>query len=263
MILNEALIKHSRDDAERILLKNIVDKINLTIKKGVSTHTPFLNPDQVIMAIRLLSETNQEVKVQELRLTEDSEYTILVFTDSDDLEPKESVMGVIKLTYPKQFAELGHKDILGTLMSLGLKREAVGDIRTMPGEAYVAIIGEMTPYIVNNLTHIKHVGVIVKEIAVDDVPTVEQKYQTLSETLASLRLDVFVAAVTRLSREKAQNAVASQKIKLNYRVCEERSQILKEGDLISIRGFGRYRLESVMGETKKNRLRVIIKHTIS
>lgn len=263
MINGEAFLKHCVDDAERILLRSVIDKVNLTIKKGVSTHTPFLNPEQTVKIERLVAAANESVAVKHLKLMPDAEYTILQFSESDEFEDVSSSICVIRLTYPKQFAELGHPDILGTLMSLGLKRETIGDIRMMPGEVYLAVAGEMGSYVTNNLTRIKHVGVQATVIDLKDVPEVSQRFETIGVTLASLRLDVFVAAVTRLSRDKSQALIQSQKIKLNYLICEDRASTLKEGDMISIRGYGRYQLQAVEGETKKNRLRVTIKHTIS
>jgi len=263
MINGEAILKHCADDAERILLRSVIDKMNLTTKKGVSTHTPFLNPDHVTKIENLIAYSDEPIEVNYHRLMPDGEYTLLGFVPLGDDRDNNSPLCVIKLTYPKQFAELRHPDILGTLISLGLKRETIGDIRTLPGEVYLAVTSEMGAYVVNNLTRIKHVGVVPKEIHIKDVPEVLQQFATLSVTLASLRLDVFVAAVSKLSREKSQTLISAQKVKLNYLICEDRAQGLKEGDLVSIRGYGRYQLQDVIGETKKNRLRVTIKHTTS
>lgn len=263
MINGETFLKHCSDDAERILLRSVIDKINLTIKKGVSTHTPFLNPEQVIKIEKLLESIDAEITVNHHRLTPDGEYTLLSFSAPGEVQYANAPMCVIKLTYPKQFAELRHPDILGTLMSLGLKREAIGDIRTLPGEVYLAVTYEMGSYVVNHLTRIKHAGVVATEISISEVPEVSQQFVMLSVTLASLRLDVFVAAVTKLSREKSQALIQAQKVKLNYLMCDDRAQVLQEGHLVSIRGYGRYHLHAVIGETKKNRLRVTIKHTTS
>jgi RNA-binding protein YlmH len=263
MINGDTILKYCSDDAERILLRSVIDKINLTIKKGVSTHTPFLNPEQVIKIEKLIESDGNQVEMRYHRLTADGEYTLVAFIPSGERSDGLSPLCVVKLTYPKQFAELGHRDVLGALMSLGLKRETVGDIRTLPGEVYMAVASEMGSYVVNNLTRIKHVGVTATEIQNSDVPEVSQQFVTLSVTLASLRLDVFVAAVTKLSREKSQGLISGQKVKLNYLICDDRAQGLKEGDLVSLRGYGRYQLYAVTGETKKNRLRVTIKHTTS
>ncbi len=259
MIKGDMALSHCKDDAERIVIRSVIDKINLTLKKGVSTHTPFLNPEQRTIIEALVEQVSAEIEVQEYGLVEDSEYAVLRFVSKGDSGSSDCPVSVIKLTYPKQFAELAHRDVLGTLMSFGLKREMIGDIRTLPGEAYIAVTRELCTHVTERLTRVKNVGVTAVEVEFGAVPDVTHEFKTMTVNLASLRLDSLVAAVTRISRDKAQSLVSSQKVKLNYGVCEDRSKQIKDGDLISIRGYGRYCLGEILGESKKNRLRVNVR----
>lgn len=76
------------------------------------------------------------------------------------------------------------------------------------------------------------------------------------DTVKSLRLDAVVASFHNLSRSEAQKLIQSEKVKVNYRPVIATSYELSEGDLISVRGFGRFTINAIEGVTKKDRIRI-------
>lgn len=156
----------------------------------------------------------------------------------------------------KKFAEpLSHRDILGALMSLGLRREVLGDIILTDSEACLFCAASVAGYIVGQLEQIRRTSV---RCNLSDSPSdiVLSPPEERVFIVASERLDALIAAVYTLSRAESQDLIVHQRVFINGRMTENTSVSPKEGDIVSVRGFGRFVYFGVRGETKKGRLRV-------
>lgn len=153
-----------------------------------------------------------------------------------------------------KFADkLSHRDFLGSLMGLGIKREVLGDIVITDNIGYIFCLNSIAEYIVQNLNKVKHTT--VKCSVIDKLPeTAVKKPETKQIIAASERLDVIVSAVYNFSRSAVKELFNARKIYVNSRLCENFSYIPKESDIISVRGKGRFVYNGVLGSTKKNRL---------
>lgn len=155
--------------------------------------------------------------------------------------------------------KLTHRDFLGALMSLGIERETVGDILIEDGRCVVFVKTEISEYIKSQLSKIGRAGVKISDADVDFLPKgrgVEEK----SAIVSSLRLDNIVAAISGLSREKTKNLILSGNVTLNFIECTNISKTVGEGDTLTVRGKGKFKINGVMGETKKHRIRISIIH---
>ena len=154
----------------------------------------------------------------------------------------------------KKFADkLIHRDFLGSLMGLGIKRETLGDIIIKDNVGYLMCLDSVADYIADNLGKVKHTS--VKCSAVDQLPDgVQSEPVEQQEIVASLRIDVLAAAVYNLSRSAVKELFTQRKIFVNSALCENFSFIPKEGDIISVRGKGRFKFGGTLGKTKKGRL---------
>ena len=92
-----------------------------------------------------------------------------------------------------------------------------------------------------------------------DVCQVKKEFTELKTTVASLRIDAIISSCYGISREESNIIIKNGKVNLNYKEVQSASKQVKEGDLISVRGFGRFILESILGETRKDRIRIVIK----
>lgn len=173
-------------------------------------------------------------------------------------EPDESDFPVmaITITYRKQF-ELGHRDFLGSFMAQGITRSSIGDILIEPGKSIVFVKAELADYFVNNINKIGKVGVTVSVGAHGELP-LNHSFDELSTVVASARLDCLVAAFAGLSREKASEAIAAGLIQLNYREADSVSVSVKSGDVLSVRGKGKFIVDDATSMTKKGR--VVVKY---
>ena len=157
--------------------------------------------------------------------------------------------------------ELTHRDFLGALMNLGIKREKIGDIIIRNNEGYIFVIDTIADYVVENLTKIKHTNV---SAAIVDVMDAEISYdKKSSEVLVpSLRIDAIIAKKCNLSRSKVLDIMREKKVFLGGRVMENSSYMVKEGDVITVRGYGKMIFKSISGETKKGKIYVTIEEFV-
>lgn len=158
----------------------------------------------------------------------------------------------VTFTYRKADS-LSHRDFLGAFMSLSIKRELIGDILTEPGLAVVFLTEVAARVVMDEIDKVGRVGV-EKTLGVPDHLPDGFTLEPIRGTVGSMRLDCVVGLVTNLSREKAAALVKSGAVSVNFFVNTQVSDSLKEGDILSIRGWGRYTVIQVGGQSKKGRL---------
>lgn len=149
----------------------------------------------------------------------------------------------------------GHRDVLGSLMALGLRRESIGDI--YPGEAFcvAALLRPAGGLVLEELKKIGGVGVRVSSGIPEDF-AVEQSYEERWGTVQSPRLDSLVSLMTGLSREKSAALIRKELVRHRDKTATSSSIFCGEGDHISIRGYGKYVVDNLGAPTKKGRLPV-------
>ncbi len=181
----------------------------------------------------------------------------------DWYEPDPSQMPIVCYKVEGGFTrQLTHRDYLGTLMSLGISSSKLGDIVVYDGYAYVFAHSDIGSYIKDNLKKIGNQGVTVTEISDFRDITIERKYKTIGAVCASNRLDAAVGAAAGVSRSRSASLIAGGKVKLNHREILKASEPVKQGDLLSIRGSGRFLIHSFDGETRKGRIHITLKQYI-
>lgn len=168
----------------------------------------------------------------------------------------------LTFTYRKE-DKLTHRDFLGSFMALQLKRETVGDIVIADCIAQAAVTETAARDITASISKIGRVGVKITDSRSFELTLEEtQRFKELSCTVASLRLDCIAAAAANISREKAAVLIRSEKADVNHFTVTSVSSELKEGDILSIRGYGRFVLSGINGTTKKGRIHIILKKYI-
>lgn len=158
---------------------------------------------------------------------------------------------------PKFAEELSHRDMLGALMNLGIERDVIGDIFVRGRECYFFCLENMKEYICQNLTKVRHTNVVCEEA--DCLPAAFAPVRKREEhMIASERCDALLSKVYHLSRGKCIPLFQEKKVFVNSRQFENNSGVLKEGDIVSVRGFGKFVYLGVVRETKKGRVTVAI-----
>ena len=163
----------------------------------------------------------------------------------------------ITFTYRK-CDEINHREVLGTLMALGIERDTVGDIYITEGKAAVFVTEKPAELIMDSVLKIGKVGVSCSYGVDFQLP--KQQYEELKFSVASLRLDNLVKNMASCSRTVAcDRYLKPQLVSLNGEVCDEPSRSVKQGEVITIRGKGKFLLSEV-GETgRKGNTHIIVK----
>ncbi len=158
-----------------------------------------------------------------------------------------------------KFADkLTHRDFLGALMNLGIERNTIGDIRVADKEAYMFCLNSVAEYICDTLDKVKHTNVKCKIVTeAEEIPVDEP--ESMEVLLPSLRIDACLAKVYNESRGSILDMFRAGKVYLNGRLCENNSKMLKEGEVINLRGYGKFIFDGVQYETKKGKLSVNIR----
>ena len=154
------------------------------------------------------------------------------------------------------FRELSHRDYLGSVLGLGLERDAIGDI-LMP-DAHSAILltdARMGDFLTTQMEKVATDTVKVSRLPEGIALTGTRRLQPITDTVASERLDCVVAALCNLSREKAQMAVKAGLVELDYETVEDCSATVDAPAVISVRGYGKFAVHAFDGTTRKGRIR--------
>ncbi|MBC1795260.1 RNA-binding protein [Listeria booriae] len=180
----------------------------------------------------------------------------------DYYEPADADFNVTlyDIRYPVKFTTLTHQKILGTMMSLGMKRDIFGDILTQGELWQFFVMTEMKDYVSLQLDKIGKVNVMLEEMPLTDSLPVHLDWEFASTTITSLRLDLVVATAHNISRQKAKQLVQAKLVKVNWKTVENPDFECEEKDIISARGFGRVKLGEINGHTKKDKIRIEIGH---
>ena len=252
----ENVLQHFRKE-EQPFIEQVVSMMREVEDRYAPKLTDFLDPRQqfIVDSIRRQYEDIGSSAIGALEEAERKRVLLYpsYFSPSDD----DFSMRVVEVHYPTKFVTLKHKDVLGSMMSLGIDRSKFGDIRVQDGAIQFVIALEVLDYVRANFTSIGKVKVHIDEI-MDPLDYFVQREEWITETLtvSSLRLDTVIASVFNISRQKSASLIQSGKVKVNWSEKDQVAIELQELDLLSIRGHGRIKLIMIEGRTKKDKLRL-------
>ncbi len=219
----------------------------------------FVSPHEYAVFMRDF-RPSPDVLVKAFGGGEDSERVILGFyPDFSELENTDFPITALCVS---NIGNLTHRDVLGAILGLGIKREMVGDIYFDDDKALIMCESSIADYIMYNL---KSVGRQNVEVAVcDDNKSFSliHKFEVIKIIVSSLRLDAVIAAVCKLSRNDANRHILSENVNVNFCVEKNPDKKVTSGDVISVRHHGRFALCDVTGETKKGRIILEVKKYI-
>lgn len=251
----EQLLAHLIDDEERLLGAKIIDRISKALNEGGPTVTPFLDPSQREIAQGIIGSI-ETVRTRSYGGHKDAERQRLVIYPEYYLpELIEIPIRAIEIT--GAFDEPpGHRDVLGSIMSLGIEREQVGDILPTQTGCQVIVPEELIEFYLTNLARVGRTSVTAEEIDFERLNIEPERVREVRTTVASLRLDALAAAGFGTSRSKMAREIKMDRVKVNWKAVTNPAAEVKDGDILSIRGRGRVHVESVDGTTRKGRIHV-------
>jgi RNA-binding protein YlmH len=182
---------------------------------------------------------------------------LVIYPDYYIVETIEPALAFLEITGEHQTPP-GHRDYLGALMSLGIKREKVGDILVGPTGGQVVVASELTDFIRLNLTEVAAGRVSVAVIEPEQLNLPDTREKIIRSTVASLRLDAIAALGFGDSRTKMAREIKAERVKVNWKSVKSPDLEVAPGAIISIRGRGRVEFREVSGQSKKGRIGIIL-----
>ncbi|EFM12838.1 RNA-binding S4 domain protein [Paenibacillus curdlanolyticus YK9] len=243
--------------------RSFVVKVEEWIERCSERHewkrTDYLDPRQAEI-VRALASRNGEVAIRFDGGYEEAErQRAVIAPDYAVLDDEPMGVQAIAVTADSQgHLDLDHGDYLGALLGLGVKRELIGDIHVHEDGCHCMVTEEIADYVNIHLRQVHRVHVLTELIPLSALRVVKSKLEEMSLSVASLRLDGVASDVYRLSRAKIVDPIRAGRCRVNWKAEENPSALLKAGDVVSMKGLGRFKVLEVEGVTKKGRFRVSI-----
>lgn len=234
--------------------KRIRELADRSYKNSIYTFTEFLSLSEQETFFGIERELGY-VKPILYGGAEENERRILRFGDPDSLGYEEPFPVTCLLAEPLilKFSDaLNHRDYLGALMNLGIERALIGDILVKNNTAVIFCLERIAGYICDNLTRVRRTSIKVSRK--DELPELfRPELEEIRITVGSERLDSVVAAVFHLSRTRSLELFRGKRIAVSGRLTENNSAHCRDGDVISVRGFGKFRIGHIGGTTARGR----------
>lgn len=220
----------------KYFITNMVSKVS----KGIFTY--FLTEKETQEVVISLNKIKQKYNIY------------LPYKESDKkiiyskIKPKVTLLEIIGDNNIK------HKDILGSLFALGIKPYMYGDI-IITDKKYLIVLEEISDFIKNNLISIGRYKVKVKSVNINILTNYEKEYITKTIILKSIRLDSLVSKLINKSREVTKKIISDKLVLLNFNMVTKNHITIEKDDIISIRGYGKYKIDKI--EKNKN-IKIIV-----
>jgi len=240
------------EDTDRETLQRVYDRAVAAQKSGRNTYTSFLS-EREFMLFNERKKNIDEVPHTSFGGYEGAMRVMLSFGEDEACFPIKAV----KIT-GKGIETLSHPDFLGSIISLGLERNRIGDI--IVGKEYCTVFcTDNTALLLKE--DLREVGgvYVSAEIFEPDEIEVKQSFEEITGSVASLRADAVVSVMLKTSRTKAADLIAAQRFYLNQALCTRCDCEIKEGDILTVRKYGKAVVSEIGGHSKKGRTYVTLK----
>lgn len=248
------------DNKEELILKKRISELaRLCYQRNITTYTEFLTLSEQT----IFHSIRRELPPVSYLLTggyESAERKIVCFLSSYEAETDVLPISIIKSgpVNLKFASPLTHRDYLGALMNLGIERGMIGDILMNETGCFIFCLEKMAGYIAGELIKVGHTPVAC-EIVTDPELKISPEFQEISGSVASPRLDNLIALAFKTSRSKIVPYIDGEKVFIDGKMVSSAGTSLKGGEIISVRGLGKFFYQGITTETKKGRSYVTVK----
>lgn len=258
MIKQEILSEYKKPE-DKMLLAQVLDKIEFVDSKNRIQCTDFLDMYQLNLVQSFLNKNNISNYLF-FGGYDNAERKILVLYPekyNEEMINKNlsNIIKVIRIELPNDLVgKYTHKDYLGGVIKLGIKREKVGDILVSKEGADIIICDEISEFLLQNvgsLTRFSESKITLEDIK--NLKEVETKKEELKIIVSSLRLDNIVSELAKCSRNKATQILNTERVFVNCQCETKKTKQIKSGDIITIRGKGRFEVKDFVGNTRSGR----------
>lgn len=236
---------------EQLLAAKVRDALRLSNTTGMFKAVGFLSTSEASF-VRTMPELKNSKYTFFGGYNDAERVYFIAMPDWCDNPEETGIVNAFTFTYRK-CDKLTHRDFLGTLMSLGIERETVGDILCEEGRTVAFVANSVSSYLAGQIEKVGGVGVSVTEGFIGPLPSFGE-LKEFTATIASLRLDSVVSALLNTSREKAKEVIFEKRVAVDSCICDKTTFCPSQSAKISIKGVGRFILCGANEHTKKGRI---------
>lgn len=242
--------------------KGFIDQVFGWMQQVENRYTPhlsgFLTPREAMIVENLVASNDNLSVYFDGGYPDAERKRALIVPPYYEYQQEDFDLTLFNIKFPVKFANISHGKILGTLISTGIERERIGDIIT-DGESWHCIVDStIKNYFGTNVKKISNVGVSLEEIDFENILTSAEIWNTITVISSSLRLDALLSKVYNISRQRAKDHVSGGDVKMNFVEMQRGDIEVKLNDIVSLRKFGRFWVQSVDGVTKKDNYRLTV-----
>lgn len=249
------LYQHFRPE-EKDFIDQVVNWKNSVERTHVPKLTDFLDPREQ-QIVKLIVGENDDVTAEFFGGTANTERKrALIQPNYLAADQGDFQIRLYEIEYPSKFVTIEHPQVLGSLMSIGLKRGKFGDILLNEKQIQFFVSEEVSDFIEMQVKSIGKATVRLMSKPLNQSIVLNETWTEDELTVSSLRLDTIVSGIHHLSRQKSQLFIQQGLVKVNWTLTENPSFEIKEGDMVSVRGHGRAKILAIDGRTKKDKWRI-------
>ena len=257
--MNREILNDYKEKDDKILLAQILDKVEMVEKKNKIEYTDFLDLAQ----IELVQKFINKIKLQNYMIYGGFEQAerkmFVIYPDKFNSVVVEknlsNIVQIIRIELPDDLkGKYTHRDYLGAVIKLGIERKKIGDIIVDPNGADIIVDKDIVRFLLDNLgslTRFSKSTISVQNI--EDLRPVEIKKEELEIIVSSMRLDNVISDLARCSRNKALDIINTERVFINFECETKKTKQVKTGDMITIRGKGRFFVKEIIGQTRSGR----------
>jgi len=243
---------------EKQLVSRLEDRLERVEQRYTEEVTDFLEPRQQLVAEAFLRSVKFDRYLFCGGFAAAERKRLLLYQAYSEPSCEQANICLLRFVGRMEYASASHRDFLGAVMSVGLRREKLGDLLVTEQGCDLFVAREVAAYLLQNELRVRHVPLQAQEIALQDFQPPEQTMKEIHIMVSSMRLDAVLAGSLGLSRAKAVALIQSGRIKVNHSEMQANDYLCRETDLISCRGYGRLRVGEQLGETRKGKWKVRI-----
>lgn len=252
-----SIFDHFRKE-EHPFVERALELLLWTEQRQTMRLTDFLDPRQLFILQSLTSQVTDVCVEGRGGYPEAERVRALLYPAYIQPEAADFRLTLAEIRGDQRFVKLSHRDVLGALVHLGLKREKFGDILMDEEGCQVIVASEIYPYVQQQLTQIHRIPVELVSVGWEELRTPVKRRAEKRFTVSSPRLDAVIGEVYRLSRAKAQLVIRAGKAKVNWKVVDDPACLVASGDVVSVTGFGRFEVYEIGSSTRSGRIRVTV-----
>lgn len=256
MLFKQTLLKFVNQPEEKLLFAKVLDQADFSLQRNIPVVTDFIDSDKCGRFLQILQAHWKEWSIDSFGGYEGAERRVIGFAPEYEKEIDYPIAAVKAETNQKFGRAMSHRDFMGSLLSLGIDRCKIGDIVVLDGAAICFVRKELEEYIVSNWKKAGSTPLKTFSISMDALPKLQKDVEEITVITPSLRLDAIVSAVFHLSRGKAKEAVVAGLVSINWSIQEKPTQLIKEGDMLALKGKGRVRFRQIKNTTRSGNLAV-------